>query len=190
MPFQSEVEVTWEFPKIRVPYFGVLIIRILIVSSRTHGLFVHLSQCRNVGKTLIYVYKRIKNTPRALERSGGGVQRYTYATSWHCSLCESYKKICECGLPFTHSAQEANRPVRVVKYCSVDAKGCRRTNRHDSGVSRRRLYSQEIIAVACDSVHPCATLCPQNAEHLPVSDALSRPYTSCRRWLGGIPPTL
>ena len=99
-----------------------------IVSSRTHGLFVHLSQCRNVGKTLIYVYKRIKNTPRALERSGGGVQRYTYATSWHCSLCESYKKICECGLPFTHSAQEANRPVRVVKYCSVDAKGCRRTN--------------------------------------------------------------
>ena len=164
--------------------------RIAIVSSRTHGLFVHLSQCSNVGKTLIYVHKRIKNTPRALERSGGGVQQYTYATPWHCSLCESCKKICECGLPFTHSAQEVNRPVRVVKCCSVDAKGCRRMNRHDSGVSRRKLYSQEIIAVACDSVHPCATLCPQNAEHLPVSDALSRPYTSCRRWLGGIPPTL
>ena len=93
-----------------------------IVSSRTHGLFVHLSQRRNVGKTLIYVHKRIKNTPRALERSGGGVQRYTYATPWHCSLCESYEKICECGLPFTHSAQDANRPVRVVKCCSVDAK--------------------------------------------------------------------
>ena len=30
MPFQSEVEVTWEFPKFRVPYFGVLIIRILL----------------------------------------------------------------------------------------------------------------------------------------------------------------
>ena len=36
-----------------------------IVSSRTHGLFVHLSQCRNVGKTLIYVYKRIIKTPPA-----------------------------------------------------------------------------------------------------------------------------
>ena len=70
-----------------------------IVSSRTHGLFVHLSQRRNVGKTLIYVHKRIKNTPRALERSGGGVQRYTYATSWHCSLCESYKKSVNADYP-------------------------------------------------------------------------------------------
>ena len=166
------------------------VFRVNIVSSRTHGLFVHLSHHSNVGRTLIYVHKRIKNTPRALERSGGGVQQYTYATPWHCSLCESYEKICECGLPFTHSAQDAYRPVRVVKCCSVDAKGCRRMNRHDSGVSRRKLYSQEIIAVACDSVHPCATLCPQNAEHLPVSDALNRLYTSCRRWLGGIPPTL
>ena len=161
-----------------------------IVSSRTHGLFVHLSQRRNVGKTLIYVHKRIKKHPPRI-----GAQRRRRTTIYLRYIMallalRELQKICECGLPFTHSAQEANRPVRVVKYCSVDAKGCRRTNRHDSGVSRRRLYSQEIIAVACDSVHPCATLCPQNAEHLPVSDALSRPYTSCRRWLGGIPPTL
>ena len=174
-----------------LPFFHSLLTKgRLIVSSRTHGLFVHLSQHSNVGRTLTYVHKRIKNTPPALERSGGGVQQYTYATPWHCSLCESCKKICECGLPFTHSAQDAYRPVRVVKCCSVDAKGCRRMNRHDSGVSRRKLYSQEIIAIACDSAHPCATLCPQNAEHLPVSDALNRLYTSCRRWLGGIPPTL
>ena len=38
---------------------------ISIVSSRTHGLFVHLSQSRNVGKTLIYAHKRIKNTEEA-----------------------------------------------------------------------------------------------------------------------------
>ena len=112
-----------------------------IVSSRTHGLFVHLSQCRNVGKTLIYVYKRIKNTPRAL-----GAQRrrrYNDIPTLHhgtARFARVTKRSVNADYPSLTLHRRQNRPVRVVKYCSVDAKGCRRTK-----LTRQWGESQKII---------------------------------------------
>ena len=68
----------------------------------------------------------------------------------------------------TTLTRSANQPVRAVMHGEVLM---RHVAENEPTRQRGELQKNE-IAVARDSVHRIATRCLQDAEHLPVSDAL------------------